>query len=83
MSEAVLAINFAGPHVAVQDGGRHGLMRYGVPASGPMDRTSFAAANAAIGNPAGQPAIEVSMGGLVLDCISGRLRSPSREEASS
>ncbi|MBY2917397.1 biotin-dependent carboxyltransferase family protein [Rhizobium leguminosarum] len=73
MSEAVLAINFAGPHVAVQDGGRHGLMRYGVPASGPMDRTSFAAANVAVGNPAGQPAIEVSMGGLVLDCMSGEV----------
>ena len=46
-------------------------MRYGVPASGPMDRSSFAIANAALGNQHDAPAIEVSMGGLVLDCISG------------
>ena len=71
MSEAVLAVSFAGPHVSVQDGGRPGLMRYGVPRSGPMDRRSFAAANLALGNPAGAPGIEVSMGGLMLQCLSG------------
>ena len=71
MSEAVLAVSFAGPHVSVQDGGRPGLMRYGVPRSGPMDRRSFVAANLALGNPAGAPGIEVSMGGLILQCLSG------------
>ncbi len=71
MSEAVLAVSFAGPHVSVQDGGRPGLMRYGVPRSGPLDRRSFAAANLALGNPAGAPGIEVSMGGLMLQCLSG------------
>lgn len=71
MSEAVLAVSFAGPHVSVQDGGRPGLMRYGVPRSGPLDRRSFAAANLALGNPAGAPGIEVSMGGLILQCLSG------------
>lgn len=71
MSDAVLSIAFAGPHVSVQDGGRPGLMRYGVPASGPMDRRSFAAANAALGNPADAPGIQISLGGLVLDCLSG------------
>lgn len=71
MSEAVLAIGFAGSHVSIQDAGRPGFMRFGVPASGPMDRASFAAANVALGNPAGRPAIEISMGGLVLECASG------------
>lgn len=71
MSDAVLSIAFAGPHVSVQDGGRLGLMRYGVPASGPMDRASFAAANLALGNPADAPGIEISLGGLVLECLSG------------
>lgn len=71
MSEAVLAVSFAGPHVSVQDGGRPGLMRYGVPRSGPLDRRSFTAANLALGNPAGAPGIEVSMGGLILQCLSG------------
>jgi allophanate hydrolase len=42
-------------------------MRYGVPASGPMDRGSFEIANAALGNQPGATAIEVSMGGLALE----------------
>lgn len=71
MSEAVLSVAFAGPHVSVQDAGRPGLMRYGVPGSGALDRLSFAAANIALGNPADAPGIEISMGGLVLQCISG------------
>ena len=71
MSEAVLSVGFAGPHVSIQDAGRPGFMRFGVPASGPMDRASFAAANVALGNPPGQPAIEISMGGLALECLSG------------
>ena len=71
MSDAVLSVNFAGPHVSVQDGGRKGFMRFGVPWSGPMDRRSFAAANVALGNPADAAAIEVSLGGLMLECLSG------------
>ena len=71
MSEAVLAITFAGPLVTVQDSGRRGNLRFGVSASGPMDRLSFDAANAALGNPAGHPAIEVSAGGLMLHCKRG------------
>lgn len=71
MAETVFSIVHAGPHVTVQDGGRPGLMRYGVPASGPMDRMSLAIANTALGNPPGQAGIEVSLGGLALDCRSG------------
>lgn len=71
MSDVVLSVGFAGPHVSVQDAGRPGLMRYGVPRSGPMDRRAFAAANIALGNPADAPAIEVSLGGLTLTCLSG------------
>lgn len=71
MSRAVLAIRFAGPHVTVQDHGRPGLARYGVPQSGPMDRLALAAANLALGNPVGGAAIEVSLAGLVLECREG------------
>lgn len=71
MAEAVFSVVHAGPHVTVQDGGRPGMMRYGVPASGPMDRMALAIANTALGNPPGQAGIEVSLGGLVLDCRSG------------
>jgi biotin-dependent carboxylase-like uncharacterized protein len=71
MTDAVFRVGFAGPLVSIQDGGRRSLMRFGVPASGPMDRKAFAIANRALGNPAGAAGVEVSMGGLVLNCIAG------------
>lgn len=73
MAEALLQIHSAGPLVSIQDGGRPGFMRFGVPASGAMDRLSFAAANVALGNRAGAVGIEVSLGGLVLDCVQGEV----------
>ncbi|PTE16547.1 allophanate hydrolase [Fuscovulum blasticum DSM 2131] len=71
MTEALLRVVFAGPHVTLQDGGRPGQMRFGVPASGPMDRKALRIANTALGNPPDATGIEVSPGGLVLDCLSG------------
>ncbi|MEF3046495.1 5-oxoprolinase subunit C family protein [Pseudotabrizicola sp. L79] len=71
MAEARLSVAFAGPHVTVQDQGRPGQMRFGVPCSGPMDRASAAIAQAALGTPATAPLIEVSMGGLTLRCDAG------------
>lgn len=71
MADARLIVKFAGPHVSIQDIGRFGKMRYGVPRSGPMDRVSAAIANAALGNPHEAPVIEISMGGLSLSCDDG------------
>ena len=68
MSSAVLQVRTAGPLVSFQDGGRPGLMRFGVPASGPMDRFTHAAANVALGQPTGSTAIEVSLGGVSVTC---------------
>lgn len=65
---AQLHIDAAGPLTSVQDGGRPGYMRFGVPASGPVDRLAFAAANVALGNPHGSPMLEISAGGLTLRC---------------
>lgn len=73
MTEAALEVLAAGPHVTIQDGGRPGMMRYGVPASGPLDRRSLAIANTALGNPATAPGIEVSALGLTLLCRKGPL----------
>ncbi len=70
-TSAQLRVSFAGPLVTFQDGGRFGNLRFGVPASGPMDRLAHAAANCAIGNDAQATAIEVSRGGIVLDCVTG------------
>lgn len=66
-------IAFAGPHVSLQDGGRPGLMRFGVPRSGGMDRKALAIANLALGNDPAAPVVEISPGGLVLDCVAGAL----------
>lgn len=71
MPDAILAVAQVGPIATIQDQGRPGSMRFGVPASGPMDRRSFAIANAALGNPTGAPAVEVSIGGLSLECLEG------------
>lgn len=69
----VLKVVFAGPYVSVQDGGRRGMMRFGVPRSGPMDRLGFAAANLALGNSEDAAGIEVSAGGITLECTEGAL----------
>lgn len=71
MSDTILSVSFAGPHVSIQDSGRPGYLRFGVPASGPLDRIAYKAANIALGNPANTPAIEVSLGGLILKCEQG------------
>jgi biotin-dependent carboxylase-like uncharacterized protein len=63
----------AGPLVTYQDRGRPGLLRFGVPQSGPMDRGAFEIANAAVGNSGGAPGVEISMGGLSLDCVEGEV----------
>ncbi|ABD55721.1 biotin-dependent carboxyltransferase family protein [Jannaschia sp. CCS1] len=70
MSVARFKVLFAGPLVSFQDGGRFGHMRFGVPASGPMDRFGFAAVHAMLNQPEAA-AIEISLGGLVLECVDG------------
>jgi allophanate hydrolase len=71
MARASFIVSMAGPLVTIQDPGRPRLMRFGVPASGPMDPGSFTIANIALGNAVAVPAIEVSLGGLALECVEG------------
>lgn len=73
MTDARLRVTQAGPLVTIQDAGRQRMLRYGVPASGPMDRAAFAVANALLGNLASAPALEVSLGGLTVECIEGNV----------
>jgi len=42
VAEARLSVRACGPLVSYQDGGRFGMLRFGVPASGPMDRLAHA-----------------------------------------
>jgi antagonist of KipI len=70
MSLEVLEINGL---ATVQDSGRRGWRRFGVPASGPMDAFAFCAANALANNPLECAAIEVGLGDITFqamqDCI--------------
>ena len=71
MKTARFKVSFAGPLVSFQDKGRIGHLRFGVSSSGPMDRLAHRAAHALVGNSNAGSAIEVSLGGLILECISG------------
>ncbi len=53
----------AGPLTTVQDGGRPGQLRYGIPPSGPVDRRSFVIANRLVGNGDGAAALECTLMG--------------------
>lgn len=53
----------AGPQTTVQDLGRRGQLRYGIPPSGPMDRASFVLANRLAGNPDGAAGLECTLVG--------------------
>lgn len=57
----------------IQDAGRKGWRRFGVPASGPMDAFAFCAANVLANNPLECAAIEVGLGDITFramqDCI--------------
>jgi biotin-dependent carboxylase-like uncharacterized protein len=51
------------PLTTVQDLGRAGQLRYGIPPSGPMDRDAFVAANRLVGNPDGAAGLECALVG--------------------
>ena len=56
-----------GPQTTVQDLGRSGQMRYGIPPSGPMDRFAFVVANRLVGNADGAAALECTLVGPRFD----------------
>jgi len=55
----------------IQDPGRFGYLKYGVPMSGPMDSYSFRLANLLLNNPPGSSAMEITQMGPVLRFLSG------------
>lgn len=70
--QARIVFEAAGPLTTIQDAGRTGVMRYGVPPSGPVDRLAFAAAMAVTGMPDGW-AFELSHGGCTIACHEGEI----------
>lgn len=56
-----------GPLTTVQDLGRTGYQRYGIPPSGAMDPYAFQAANILAGNGRNVPGLEITLSGLCLE----------------
>jgi antagonist of KipI len=52
-----------GPQTTIQDLGRAGHLRSGIPPSGPVDRLSFVMANRLVGNPDGRAGLECTVMG--------------------
>jgi antagonist of KipI len=62
-----LLVHEAGPLTTVQDLGRPGYLRVGIPASGPMDAEAFILANRLVGNPDGAAGLECTLIGPRLE----------------
>ena len=58
-----------GIFASIQDLGRPGLRRYGIPTSGGMDRYSLRLANLLVGNPEDSACLEVTLGGTALEAM--------------
>lgn len=71
MSE--LVVEDAGPLTTIQDLGRPGHLRVGIPASGPMDREAFVLANRLVGNPDTAAGLECTLIGPRLAFTDERL----------
>lgn len=62
-----LTVHDAGPLTTVQDLGRMGQLRVGLPRSGPMDRDAFVIANRLVGNPDNAAGLECTLMGPRLE----------------
>ena len=61
---ATLEVLEPGPLTTIQDLGRYGFGRYGVPPSGALDTFALRAANLLVGNPEGEAGLEITLMGL-------------------
>jgi biotin-dependent carboxylase-like uncharacterized protein len=59
----VIRVADPGPQTTVQDLGRAGQLRYGIPPSGPLDVRAFVVANRLVGNADGAAGLEATLGG--------------------
>lgn len=69
----MIRIHLAGLGATVQDAGRHGHLRSGIPEAGSADPFAFAAALALVGLPAGEAAIEIVGLPFVFSCDDRRV----------
>jgi len=66
---AICEVLSTGVGLSIQDAGRSGWRRYGVPVGGAMDRYSAAAANRLLGNHWNAPVLEILMAGVKLQIL--------------
>ncbi|MFQ5880357.1 MAG: KipI antagonist, partial [Dehalococcoidia bacterium] len=59
----VIEVLEGGLFTTVQDLGRYGYQRYGVPVCGAMDRFALRAANILVGNQEGDAGLEITLAG--------------------
>ena len=69
----MIHIDAVGLRATIQDRGRFGHLREGVPPSGPADPAAFAAAQALVGNELGAAAIEIVGGAFAFRCDDARV----------
>ncbi|MDE2380382.1 biotin-dependent carboxyltransferase family protein [Bradyrhizobium sp.] len=69
-----LIVASIGPASSVQDGGRPGSQRYGLPPSGALDRLALAVANCLVGNAPFAAAIEIGPFGAAFSARDGAVR---------
>ncbi len=62
-----------GPFTTVQDTGRYGYQQFGIPVSGALDKFSYLAANALVGNGESAAALEITFMGPRLEALSEAL----------
>lgn len=63
-----------GLFTTVQDLGRHGGQRFGIPVSGASDPVALRAANVVVGNPQGVAALEMALMGPTLEVVADSVR---------
>ena len=68
-----LVIHDGGPLTTIQDLGRPGHLRVGIPESGPMDREALVLANRLVGNADGAAALECTVIGPRVEFTDGRV----------
>ncbi len=59
-----------GPYTTVQDSGRYGFQRFGIPVSGVLDKFAYRVANMLVGNPENSAALEMTFVGPRLEVLS-------------
>jgi biotin-dependent carboxylase-like uncharacterized protein len=78
----VIRIERPGLSASIQDPGRPGLARFGVPQSGAMDDEAAAIANRLVGNPEDAPVIELLLRGAVMEILADAVLAITGADAS-